>query len=91
MLIFRPLSMSENLSRLAQKIDFIGKDGEGTVGNKTASAAGESLEDKEDNATDQQIFKTTPAWPWESVRTKLQCVIKFLNSIESYKTVLNFT
>lgn len=80
--IIRPLSMSENLSRLAQRIDFVGKDDE--VGGRNnsgvaASAAGEPMDESSTSGggttqgnSEEQTFKTAPAWPWESARNKLQ-------------------
>jgi hypothetical protein len=66
--------MSENLSRLAQRIDFLGKD-EGENGRgAAASAAGEPSSTENGGSADGQTFKTTPAWPWETCRSKLQYV-----------------
>lgn len=53
--------MSENLTRLAQKIDFAGKEDEG-----------EEAADKEDEDGVDGNYKTTATWPWESVRNKLR-------------------
>jgi hypothetical protein len=66
--------MSENLTRLAQRIDFVGKEDEigRGVGGRAASAAGEPSKDEAGIGNDEQTFKTTPAWPWESARNKLQ-------------------
>lgn len=64
--------MSENLSRLAQRIDFVGKDDETGGGAGAASAAGEPLPSTANTSGEEQSFKTTPAWPWESARSKLQ-------------------
>jgi hypothetical protein len=76
--------MSENLSRLAQKIDFAGKDEASTNGNAgtttaaassaSASSAGEPMEQDPPvtgNGT-EPAFKSSPSWPWESCRGKLQ-------------------
>lgn len=58
--------MSENLTKLAQRIDFSSKDDD------------DSKERKKDKVTvgneaqNECAFKTMPAWPWESVRSKLR-------------------
>ena len=63
-LFFRPLSMSENLTKLAQKIDF-SKDESDEKGKPTSEA------EKEEET--QQITPFQPSlWPWDSVRNKLK-------------------
>ena len=52
--------MSENLTRLAQKIDFAGKD-----------ENGDEAEAKDEDGVDGN-YKTGATWPWESVRNKLR-------------------
>ncbi|XP_033112199.1 mediator of RNA polymerase II transcription subunit 17-like [Anneissia japonica] len=59
----KPLSMSENLAKLAQKIDF----------SKEVDLRGikEEEEEDEDKADGTTSFQH-PQWPWESVRNKLR-------------------
>jgi len=57
--------MSENLTKLAQKIDFSKTDPEDS--NKEIT----ELVDKSDDDKDQ---KTSTLWPWDSVRNKLRYV-----------------
>jgi len=56
-----PLTMSENLTKLAHKIDF---------SEETAEEM-EVDEEKEDEDDDVKSF-SQPVWPWESVRNKLR-------------------
>lgn len=75
--IHRPLTMSESLTKLAQRIDFCGKE-EDTGSNAGASSSNENGDTKEeDSATAAEgaadsTFKTAPSWPWESVRNKIR-------------------
>jgi len=62
--------MSENLTKLAQKIDFCGKD-EGAPAEKVESKEKDSEEGDTSTST-EGTFKSTPAWPWESIRNKLR-------------------
>lgn len=63
-MLFRPLSMSENLTKLAQKIDFY-KDESDEKGKPTSE--GEKEEEEKTGAAFQPSL-----WPWDSVRTKLR-------------------
>lgn len=56
----RPLSMSENLSRLAQRIDF-------------STASVEDDEEMEESVENREMTSFQPSlWPWDSVRNKLR-------------------
>ncbi|CAD5115572.1 DgyrCDS4534 [Dimorphilus gyrociliatus] len=55
-----PLSMSENLSRLAERIDF-------------TSDGGENVNEK--NKEEAPATFQTSSWPWESVRNKLRSAL----------------
>ncbi|KAG8180030.1 hypothetical protein JTE90_026632 [Oedothorax gibbosus] len=57
----QPLSMSENLSRLANKIDF----------GKTELDAASTSEAAEEDSKELATFQAS-LWPWDSVRTKLR-------------------
>lgn len=56
--------MSENMSRLAQKIDF-----------STASVEDEEMEES-DSVENKELTSFQPSlWPWDSVRNKLRFVL----------------
>ena len=59
--------MSENLTRLAHKIDFSKDESEGK-GKPTSEGDAETEEDTEKAVTPFQPSQ----WPWDSVRTKLK-------------------
>lgn len=57
--------MSENLSRLAQRIDF-------------TAATVDDDEEMEESAENRELTSFQPSlWPWDSVRNKLKYVILF--------------
>ncbi|GIY70326.1 mediator of RNA polymerase II transcription subunit 17, partial [Caerostris darwini] len=56
----QPLSMSENLTRLAHKIDFMKTDGDQQT----------SAESTEEESKELATFQAS-LWPWDSVRGKL--------------------
>ncbi|KFM59411.1 Mediator of RNA polymerase II transcription subunit 17, partial [Stegodyphus mimosarum] len=60
----QPLSMSENLTRLAHKIDF------GKTDNDFQSTSDATEEDSKELATFQASL-----WPWDSVRNKLRSML----------------
>lgn len=61
----RPLSMSENLTRLAHKIDF-SKDESEEKGKPTS-------EGEQQDESEQQTAAVQPSlWPWDSLRVKLR-------------------
>ena len=66
--------MSENLTRLAHKIDF-SKDESDEKGKPTSEC------DKQEETDQQSAPAQLPLWPWESVRNKLRysAVIDVLN------------
>lgn len=72
--------MSENLSRLAQKIDFNKLSTDEKKEGKKEEPRGIKREnglDTEKSATEESDSKEQPAyqssqWPWDSVRTKLR-------------------
>ncbi|XP_071962267.1 mediator of RNA polymerase II transcription subunit 17-like [Antedon mediterranea] len=78
----KPLSMSENLAKLAQKIDF----------DKVEE---EEKKEEADNADGTTSFQH-PQWPWESVRNKLRtafteiCVLSDILHIGQEKKYLVF-
>ncbi|KAK7791432.1 hypothetical protein R5R35_014455 [Gryllus longicercus] len=63
-----PLSMSENLARLAQKIDF-----NKVIPEEVEKENSDSLEksDDESSSKDSAAFQSS-LWPWDSVRNKLR-------------------
>lgn len=65
--------MSENLAKIAQKIDFNKTNGE--------EIKKEQLEDEkgDEDAKDSTSFQSS-LWPWDSVRNKLRFVIFFFVS-----------
>ncbi|CAH0407101.1 unnamed protein product [Chilo suppressalis] len=63
-----PLSMSENLARLAQKIDFSKSDDEFCNIKKE----GESSTDPKPDEESKDAGYQSSLWPWESVRNKLR-------------------
>lgn len=84
-LFYRPLSMSENLARLAQKIDFAKSDDDYCTIKKEPEVEVKSEEDsKEPGYQSSQ-------WPWDSVRNKLRdaltqvCVLSDVLSIAKEK------
>ncbi|KAJ6664909.1 hypothetical protein lerEdw1_005881 [Lerista edwardsae] len=78
----QPLSMSQNLARLAQRIDFSqGSSGSeedeplaaGAGGRDWAGAAGG---DNEDDEEEEGLVKFQPSlWPWDSVRNNLRSAL----------------
>jgi len=56
--------MNENLTKLAQKIDFTKTDPEDLNGEITEV-------DKSDDEKDQKVNQSS-LWPWDSVRNKLR-------------------
>ena len=70
----QPLSMSENLSRLAQRIDFTtaSEDIEQPMDEDSSSAS----ESKDPSASFQPSL-----WPWDSVRNKLKYVLSCLRPL----------
>ncbi|XP_071478491.1 mediator of RNA polymerase II transcription subunit 17-like [Diadema antillarum] len=62
----KPLSMSENLAKLAHKINFATKTGD----KESQESATSEAEEKEAVAPFQQ-----PQWPWESVRNKVRAAL----------------
>lgn len=61
----QPCSMSENLTKLAQKIDF--SNTEGDAAGDSAMDTGTSSEEQKELASFQPSL-----WPWDSVRSKLR-------------------
>ncbi|XP_078594072.1 mediator of RNA polymerase II transcription subunit 17-like isoform X1 [Branchiostoma floridae x Branchiostoma japonicum] len=59
----QPLSMSENLAKLAHRIDFSQEDSDGEV----PLEPGEEEEEEEEERKKQEAH-----WPWESIRDKLR-------------------
>ena len=63
----RPLSMSENLTKLAHKIDFSVDEPEKLTEASTAET------DSDKTSKEQEKAKFQPSlWPWDSVRNKLK-------------------
>ncbi|XP_055950781.1 mediator of RNA polymerase II transcription subunit 17-like [Argiope bruennichi] len=60
----QPLSMSENLTRLAHKIDFV----------KTESDQQTSADSTEEDSKELATFQAS-LWPWDSVRGKLRSML----------------
>lgn len=75
---FRPLTLSENLAKIAQKIDFSKANGDDIKKESEGGEKGE--EDTKDPASFQSSL-----WPWDSVRNKLRLhfIKYFLNVILS--------
>lgn len=63
---YRPLTLSENLTKIAQKIDF-----SKTVGEEVKKEQSENGEKSEDDSKDSTSFQSS-LWPWDSVRNKLR-------------------
>lgn len=61
------MTLSENLAKIAQKIDFNKTNGEDIKNEQTDN--GDKSEDDSNNSTS---FPTS-LWPWDSVRSKLRC------------------
>ncbi|XP_034949412.1 mediator of RNA polymerase II transcription subunit 17 [Chelonus insularis] len=61
-----PLTLSENLAKIAQKIDF-----SKTNGDDITNDATENGDKSEEDVKDAAAFQTS-LWPWDSVRTKLR-------------------
>jgi len=57
--------MSENLSKLAAKIDF------GKTGQEDAKKDNGEVSDKSDDEAKDTLFQSS-LWPWDSVRNKLK-------------------
>lgn len=62
--VSRPLTLSENLAKIAQQIDFSKKDEEDSTGL-------ENGEKTEEDTKDPANFQSS-LWPWDSVRNKLR-------------------
>lgn len=65
-LFSRPLSMAENLAKLAHKIDFASQSTDAESPEKETP----ETEDKEGTTSFQQ-----PQWPWDSVRNQVRWVL----------------
>lgn len=63
--------MSENLAKIAQKIDF-----SKTNGEEVKKEPLEGNEKSEEDAKDSASFQSS-LWPWDSVRNKLRFVVIF--------------
>lgn len=74
----RPLTLSENLAKIAQKIDFSKTNGE-EVKKEQLEGNEKSEEDTKDPASFQSSL-----WPWDSVRNKLRFVVTFLRVWDVY-------
>ncbi|KAI5643374.1 mediator of RNA polymerase II transcription subunit 17 [Phthorimaea operculella] len=83
-----PLSMSENLTRLAQKIDFSKTEDDYQV--CTVKKEGESSDAKSEDESKEPGYQSS-LWPWDSVRNKLKnaltevCVLADVISIAKEK------
>lgn len=66
--VFRPLSMSENLTRLAQKIDFSKTEDDYSIVKKEGESSTETKSEDENKEPGYQ----SSLWPWDSVRNKLK-------------------
>lgn len=62
-----PLTMSENLAKLARKVDFTQTDSDGPSSEQKA-------QEEEEEDTEVKSFQQ-PAWPWESVRNALRSAL----------------
>lgn len=60
--------MSENLSKIAQKIDFSKTNGEES---KKTGEQNENSDKNDEESKDPATFQAS-SWPWDSVRTKLR-------------------
>ena len=64
--------MSENLTKLAHKIDFSKDESEGK-GKPTSEAEQAEVEEQEEDATKTNQEALQPSqWPWDGVRTKMK-------------------
>ncbi|KAI5745058.1 hypothetical protein M8J76_007845 [Diaphorina citri] len=78
-----PLSMSENLAKLAQKIDFSKSDSDDLNADIT-----------EIDKTEDEVKDTSGLWPWDSIKTKLRnamtevCVLTDVLTIAKQKQYL---
>lgn len=68
---YRPLTLSENLAKIAQKIDF-----SRTEGDEIKKEQLENGEKTEEDAKDPATFQSS-LWPWDSVRNKLRYIMFF--------------
>uniref|UniRef100_A0A2K5E8B7 Mediator of RNA polymerase II transcription subunit 17 n=1 Tax=Aotus nancymaae TaxID=37293 RepID=A0A2K5E8B7_AOTNA len=75
----QPLSMSQNLARLAQRIDF--SQGSGSEEEEAAGAEGDAQDwagagSSADQDDDEGLVKFQPSlWPWDSVRNNLRSAL----------------
>uniref|UniRef100_A0A8D2KBV8 Mediator of RNA polymerase II transcription subunit 17 n=1 Tax=Urocitellus parryii TaxID=9999 RepID=A0A8D2KBV8_UROPR len=75
----QPLSMSQNLARLAQRIDF--SQGSGSEEEEAAGAEGEAQDwagagSSADQDDEEGLVKFQPSlWPWDSVRNNLRSAL----------------
>lgn len=67
----RPLTLSENLAKIAQKIDFSKTNGD-EISKEQLEGGEKSEEDQKDPASFQSSL-----WPWDSIRNKLRFVTFF--------------
>ncbi|CAL8111497.1 unnamed protein product [Orchesella dallaii] len=93
-LLQQPLTMSESLAKLAQRIDFCGKDEEGGAGSSSAAAGStnENGDVKEEDTVNGEggpdsNFKTSQSWPWESVRNKIRSALTELSVLGDILTI----
>lgn len=73
--IFSPLTLSENLAKIAQKIDFSKTNGEDV---KKEPSESESKDEETKDTSAQSL------WPWDTVRTSLRYVLLKCNFKNSF-------
>lgn len=72
----QPLSMSENLAKLAQKIDFNRSDSEGEEAQAQAQGGEEWAQRQHNSDDDDAMLKFQPSlWPWDTVRNNLRSTL----------------
>ncbi len=77
------MTLSENLSKLAHKIDWSkGEDEE----EEEAPSVAASTTDKEAEEEKKPDFQM-PSWPWESVRNKLRLALTEINVLSDVITI----
>ncbi|ESO09492.1 hypothetical protein HELRODRAFT_97598 [Helobdella robusta] len=85
-----PLTMSENLTKMAHKIDF-SKDEFDGKSKQLSEAVDEEEEDEEENENERQYPKQTlvqpSLWPWDSVRNKLRSALTELTALQDILTI----
>lgn len=82
----QPLTMSENLTKLAHKIDF-SKDESEEKGKATSEGVIKETEEDEEDEKSSSVPLQPSLWPWDSVRNKLKAAFVEMCVLQDVLTI----